>query len=266
MCEWGGGRCDDAAGGAGFGHDRTTPWGILTVADTMAGSVEPPQAARPQKTPLDKQRVVRALNSTEPVPPDAGQGGLRGRAAALQPAGGDVWPTWAQHHPRGTRSCDKRRPGHSVGWQALLVGGRAGHSPRLAEPQPRRIEATRGQGRCPKVSRGRRAAAGRPPSLRTRPCLARRATAGSPPAATWSARVPTSSCCRNLRAVWAAGTLHVPQRPAATGTQRQHATWAAALLGRPPRLPSLRRRRGGRDRATRRRSRGRSKSFLRVGG
>ena len=72
---------------------------------------------------------------------------------------------------------------------ALLVGGRAGHSPRLAEPQPRRIEATRGQGRCPKGSGGRRAAAGRPPSLRTRPCLAQSAT-GSPPAPKWSARVP----------------------------------------------------------------------------
>ena len=131
----------------------------------------------------------------------------------------------------------------STQWVALLVGGRAGHSPILAEPQPRRIEATRGQGRCPKVSGGRRAAAGRPPSLRTRPCLARRATAGSPLRRRGQLACPTSSCCRNLRAVWAAGTLHVPQRPAATGTQRQHATWAAALLGRPPRLPSLRRRR-----------------------
>ena len=118
-----------------------------------------------------------------------GQGGLRGRETALPPAGGGVAPALGQHHPRGTRSCDKRRPEHSVGGAAALVGGR-GHSPRLAEPPPRRIEATRGQGRCPKVSGGRRAAAGRPPSLRTRPCLARRATAGSPPVATWSARVP----------------------------------------------------------------------------
>ena len=84
-------------------------------------------AARPQKTPLDKQRVLRALNSTEPVPPDAGQGGLRGWAAALQPAGGGVWPTWAQHHPRGTRSCDKRRPGHSVGWRCWLAGEQGTH-------------------------------------------------------------------------------------------------------------------------------------------
>ena len=175
-------------------------------------------AARPQKTPLDKQRVVRALNSTEPVPPDAGQGGLRGRAAALQPAGGGVWPTWAQHHPRGTRSCDKRRPEHSVGWRCWLAGEQGTHPCRLAEPQPRRIEATRGQGRCPKVSGGRRAAAGRPPSLRTRPCLARRATAGSPLWRRGQLACPTSRCCcSNLRAGWAAGTLHVPQRPAATG-------------------------------------------------
>ena len=52
---------------------------------------------------------------------------------------------------------------------ALLPGGRAACSPRLAEPQPRRIDATRGQRRCPKVSGGRRGAAGWPPSRRTRP-------------------------------------------------------------------------------------------------
>ena len=73
---------------------------------------------------------------------------------------------------------------------ALLVGGRARHSPRLAEPQSRWIEATRGQGRCPKGSGGRRAAAGRPPSLRTRPCLARRATGSLPRRLAATARVP----------------------------------------------------------------------------
>ena len=41
-----------------------------------------------------------------------------------------------------------------------------------------------------------------------------------------------------LRARWAAGTAHMPPRAGTTGTQRQHATWAAALLGRLPRLPA----------------------------
>ena len=42
-----------------------------------------------------------------------------------------------------------------------------------------------------------------------------------------------------VRAKWAAGMAHLPPRPGTTGTQRQHATWATALLGRLPRLPSL---------------------------
>ena len=128
-------------------------------------------AARPQKTPLDKQRVVRALNSTEPVPPDAGQGGLRGRAAALQPAGGGVWPTWAQHHPRGTRSCDKRRPGHSVGWRCWLAGEQGTHP----DSQSRSLAGSRrragrgGARRCPggaeRRQAGRRHSARGPVSL-----------------------------------------------------------------------------------------------------
>ena len=73
---------------------------------------------------------------------------------------------------------------------ALLVGGRCRDSPRLAEPQPRRIEATRGQGSCPKVSGGRRAAAGRPPSLNTRPCLAQSATGSLPRRRGATAHVP----------------------------------------------------------------------------
>ena len=112
---------------------------------------------------------------------------------------------------------------------ALLVGGRAGHSPRLAEPQPRRIEATRGQGRCPKVSRGRRAAAGRPPSLRTRPCLARRATAGSPPVATWSARVPHQQVLQQPTS--RVGSRHAA-RAAATRRDR-HQRQPATLLRYP---------------------------------
>ena len=128
----------------------------------------------------------------------------------------------------------------STQWVALLVGGRAGHSPILAEPQPRRIEAMRGQGRCPKGPGGRRAAAGRPPSLRTWPCPTR--SDRQPATATWgdSSRALWGSCCCILRARWAAGTPHMPPRPGTAGMERQHATWAAALLGRLPRLPSTR--------------------------
>ena len=98
----------------------------------------------------------------------------------------------------------------------------------------------RGQGRCPKGPGGRRAAAGRPPSLRTWPCPTRSdrqpatATRGDSSRALWG------SCCCILRARWAAGTPHMPPRPGTAGMERQHATGAAALLGRLPRLPSTR--------------------------
>ena len=156
---------------------------------------------------------------------------------------------------------------------ALLVGGRCRDSPRLAEPQPRRIEATRGQGSCPKVSGGRRAAAGRPPSLRTRPCLARRATAGSPTAATWSARVPHQQLlqqptCRvgSQHAARAAATRRdrhaAPARDVGRRVTRQG---AAVTQPRPGAGPGRRARAAAIERRARR-SRGRSKSFLRVGG
>jgi hypothetical protein len=100
---------------------------------------------------------------------------------------------------------------------ALLPSGRAACSPRLAEPQPRRIDATRGQRRCPKVSGGRRGAAGWPPSRRTRPFSLVGWATGSPLRRRRGQRVPPRCCSSNLRAGWAAGTLHVPKRPAATG-------------------------------------------------
>ena len=98
----------------------------------------------------------------------------------------------------------------------------------------------RGQGRCPKGPGGRRAAAGRPPSLRTWPCPTR--SDRQPATATRgdSSRALRGSCCCILRARWAAGTPHMPPRPGTAGMERQHATWAAALLGRLPRLPSTR--------------------------
>ena len=104
------------------------------------------------------------------------------------------------------------------------------------------------------MSGGRRGAAGWPPSRRTRPFSLVGWATGSPVwrrPATWGQRVPPRCCSSILRARWAAGTAHMPPRPGTTGTQRQHATWSTALLGRLPRLPSL----GG---AARPRSRGRS--------
>ena len=93
----------------------------------MAGSVPPVDGGEGGKTASDTGDGRRALTSTKPVPPDAGQGGLRGRLTAPQPAGGGVTPAWAQHHPRGTRTCDKRRPEHSVGWRCWLVGEQGTH-------------------------------------------------------------------------------------------------------------------------------------------
>jgi len=176
------------------------------------------------------------------------------------------WAAWAgDGSPACRRWCYARLGPASPPWHselrqpapralsrvALLVGGRAACSPRLAEPQPRRIDATRGQRRCPKVSGGRRGAAGWPPSRRTRPFSLVGWATGSPVRRRGGQRVPPRCCSSILRARWAAGTAHMPPRPGTTGTQRQHATWSTALLGRLPRLPSL----GG---AARPRSRGRS--------
>ncbi len=118
---------------------------------------------------------------------------------------------------------------------ALLPGGRAACSPRLAEPQPRRIDATRGQRRCPKVSGGRRGAAGWPPSRRTRPFSLVGWATGSPVRRRGGQRVPPRCCSSNLRAGWAAGTLHVPKRPAATGISASQPHCCATGARRLPR-------------------------------
>ena len=85
--------------------------------------------------------------------------------------------------------------------------------------------------------------------------LARRLATGSPVWRRGGQRVPPRCCSSILRARWAAGTAHMPPRPGTTGTQRQHATWSTALLGRLPRLPSLG--------AARPRSRGRCRASAR---
>ena len=210
------GRCDDGAGGAGSGHDRTTPWGIVTVADTMAGSVVRLEGGEGGKNGCDTAAGMTALNSTKFVSPDGSQGGLRGRETALQLTGGGATPAWAQHHPRGTRSCDKRRPEHSVGWRCWLAGEQGTHP----DSQSRSLAGSRrraGRGgvrRCPGGAERRQA--GRRHSARGPVSLVGRQAA--PLRRRGQLACPTSRCCcSNLRAGWAAGTLHVPQRPAATG-------------------------------------------------
>ena len=197
-----------------------------------------------------------------------GQGGLRGRETALPPAGGGVAPALGQHHPRGTRSCDKRRPEHSVGGAAGWRASRALTHTRRAAASP-----DRGDARAGEVPEGVRGApsGGRPAAVTQHAALSRPERDRQPAAATRgdSSRALPGSCCSILRARWAAGTPHMPPRPGTTGTQRQHATWAAALLGRLPRLPSLARPRplGGRSIASEAvdRSRARSKVGERRG-
>ena len=175
MCEWGGARCDDGAGAAGFGHDQTTPWGKSNTVVATAGSVAPlhggqttknasGQAAGSEGADMHQVWVARRQPGWAARAGDGSPAHRRWCYACLGPGSSPWHSELRQAAPR------------ALSRVALLVGRRAGHSLRLAEPQPRRIEATRGQGSCPKVSGGRRVAAGRPPSLRTRPCLAQSAT------------------------------------------------------------------------------------------
>ena len=208
------------------------------MAVATAGSVPPMHGGEAGKNACDNAGGRRALNSTEPVPPDAGQGGLRGRETALPPAGGGVPPTWPQHHPRGTRSCDKRRPEHSVGWRWWWAGEQGTHP----DSQSRSLAGSRrraGRGgvrRCPGGAERRQA--GRRHSARGPVSLVGRQAA--PLRRRGQLACPTSRCCcSNLRAGWAAGTLHVPQRPAATGISASRPHCCATGARRLPRYPAL---------------------------
>ena len=217
MGEWGGGRCDDAAGGAGFGHDRTTPWGNLSPAVVMAGSVPLVDGGEGGKTAADTTAGSKALNSTEPVPPDAGQGGLRGRLTAPQPAGGGVTPAWAQHHPRGTRSCDKRRPEHSVGWRCWLAGEQGTHP----DSQSRSLAGSR--------RRAGRGGARRGPGGAERRQAALRHSARGPV----SPRARQAACRRRRGA-----TAHVPYRGAAAASYAPGGQPARHTCHRDPARPA----------------------------
>ena len=185
------------------------------------------------KTASDTAAGRRALKSTEPLPPDAGQGGLRGRLTAPQPAGGGVAPTLGQYHPHGTRSCDKRRPEHSVGWRCWLAGEQGTHP----DSQSRSLAGSRrragrgGAQRCPggaeRRQAGRRHSTRGPVSPRARQAacrgdVGRQLTCPSP-----------GSCCCILRARWAAGTPHMPPRPGTTGAAEQEVAVGSGSPRRP---------------------------------
>jgi len=214
----------------GLGTVKPPPWGNLTIADKMARADLLLRGGQSTKNASDTAAGAGGRSTAPAGVAHTGQGGLRGRETALPPAGGGVAPALGQHHPRGTRSCDKRRPEHSVGGAAGWRASRALTHTRRATASP-----DRGDARAGEVPEGVRGApsGGRPAAVTQHAALSRPERDRQPAAATRgdSSRALPGSCCSILRARWAAGTPHMPPRPGTTGTQRQHATWAAALLG-----------------------------------
>ena len=264
LCEWGGGRCDDGAGGAGFGHGQTTPWDNLTIADKMARADLLLRGGQSTKNASDTAAGAGGRSTAPAGVAHTGQGGLRGRETALPPAGGGVAPALGQHHPRGTRSCDKRRPEHSVGGAAGWWASRALTHTRRAAASP-----DRGDARAGEVPEGVRGApsGGRPAAVTPHAALSRSegdsrqppcgdvVSSRAPPAAAAETYVP---CGQPARCTCRSD----PPRPAhSASTPRGPPRYSGGRRGYPASGAG-----GGRDRATRRRSRGRSKSFLRVGG
>ena len=207
------------------------------MADKMARADLPLRGGQSTKNASETAAGAGGRSTAPAGVAHTGQGVLRGRETGSQPTGGDVAPTWAHHHHQGAWGWYRRRPEHAVGWRCWLAGDAGTHP----DSQSHSLAGSRrraGKGaarRCPGGAERRQA--GRRHSARGPVSLGGRQQA-APLRRRGQLACPTSSCCSNLRAGWAASTLHVPQRPAATGTQRQHATWAAALLGRVPRLPS----------------------------
>ena len=121
---------------------------------------------------------------------------------------------------------------------ALLVGGRAGthqDSQSHSLAGSRRRAGRGGVRRCPGGAERRQA--GRRHSARGPVSLVGRQAA--PLRRRGQLACPTSRCCcSNLRAGWAAGTLHVPQRPAATGISASRPHCCATGARRLPRYPA----------------------------
>ena len=127
LCEWGGGRCDDGAGGAGFGHGQTTPWCNLTIADKMARADLLLRGGQSTKNASDTAAGAGGRSTAPAGVAHTGQGVLRGRETGSQPTGGDVAPTWAHHHHQGAWGWYRRRPEHAVGWRCWLAGDAGTH-------------------------------------------------------------------------------------------------------------------------------------------
>ena len=207
------------------------------MADKMARADLPLRGGQSTKNAPDTAAGAGGAQQHQAGVAHTGQGVLRGRETGSQPTGGDVAPTWAHHHRQGAWRWYRRRPEHSVGWRCWLAGERGLTQTRRAAASP-----DRGDARARELPEGVRGAPSgdRPAAVTPHAALSRPERDRQPAAATWgdSSRALPGSCCSILRARWAAGTPHMPPRPGTTGTQRQHATWASALLGRLPRLPS----------------------------
>ena len=225
LCEWGGGRCDDGAGGAGFGHGQTTPWCNLTIADKMARADLLLRGGQSTKNASDTAAGAGGRSTAPAGVAHTGQGGLRGRETALPPAGGGVARALGQHHPRGTRSCDKRRPEHSVGGAAGWRASRALTHTRRAAASP-----DRGDARAGEVPEGVRGApsGGRPAAVTQHAALSRsEGDSRQPPAATWSARVPHQQLLQ--KPTCRVGSRHAAR---AAATRRDRHTAPARHVGR----------------------------------
>ena len=208
------------------------------MADKMAQADLPLRGGQSTKNAPDTAAGAGGAQQHQAGVAHTGQGVLRGRETGSQPTGGDVAPTWAHHHHQGAWRWYRRRPERSVGWRCWLAGGQGTHP----DSQSRSLARSRRRAGRGGAQRGPGGAERRQAALRhsARGPVSPRARQAAPLRRSGQLACPTSRCCcSNLRAKWAAGTAHMPQRPGTTGTQRQHATWATALLGRLPRLPSL---------------------------
>ena len=185
MCEWGGMRCDDGAGAAGFGYDQTTPWGNLTIADKMARVDLPLRGGQSTKNASETAAGAGGRSTAPAGVAHTGQGVLRGRETGSQPTGGDVAPTWAHHHHQGAWRWYRRRPERSVGWRCWLAGGQGTHP----DSQSRSLAGSRRRAGRGGARRGPAGAERRQAALRhSARCLARRATGRQPAAATRTRR------------------------------------------------------------------------------
>ena len=234
------------------------------MADKMARADLPLRGGQSTKNASETAAGAGGRSTAPAGVAHTGQGVLRGRETGSQPTGGDVAPTWAHHHHQGAWGWYRRRPEHAVGWRCWLAGDAGTHP----DSQSHSLAGSRrraGKGaarRCPggaeRRQAGRRHSARGPVSLGGRqqaaPC-GDVVSSRAPPAAAAETYVP---CGQPARCTCRSD----PPRPAhSASTPRGPPRYSGGRRGYPASGAG-----GGRDRATRRRSRGRSKSFVRVGG